>query len=48
MTWEGKVAMFKQFLQEAPVGPTIYEFKQGMEACIASDGMHIERLSRTG
>ena len=30
MTWEGKVAMFKQSLQEEPVGPTIYEFKQVM------------------
>ena len=45
--WEDKVQMFKDFLMEAPVGPTINEFQQRMHACIASRGMHIERRSRT-
>jgi hypothetical protein len=45
--WEHKVAMFKQFIMEAPVGPTINEFKKRMKACIAFGGWHIERQSHT-
>ena len=42
-SWEAKVQMFKKFLMEASVGPTIEEFPLRMDACISSKGMHIEK-----
>jgi hypothetical protein len=44
-SWESRVQLFKKFLTEASVVATINEFPLRMKACIASNGMHIEKRS---